>query len=78
MWLGGEGWWVMAFRLDDAPCDMRCSWVFFHRLVLHVNSAMNMMFLFTYNTLPKTNIDPENGTLKDCFPLQTSGFQVPC
>ena len=29
-------------------------------------------------TLPKTNMDPENGTLKDGFPLQTSGFQGPC
>ena len=27
-------------------------------------------------TLLKTHIDPENGTLKDCFPLQTNGFQV--
>ena len=29
-------------------------------------------------TLPKTNMDPENGTLKDCFPLQTSDFHGPC
>ena len=29
-------------------------------------------------TLPKTNVDPENGTLKNCFPLQTSGFQGLC
>ena len=35
--------------------------------------------LQTYKfTLPKANMDPENGTLKDCFPLQTSGFQGPC
>lgn len=26
-------------------------------------------------TLPKTNIDPENGTVKGIYPLQTSGFQ---
>ena len=26
------------------------------------------------NTLPKTNIDPDNGPLEDCFPLPTSGF----
>ena len=29
-------------------------------------------------TLPKTNIDPENGPLEECFPLPTSGFQGPC
>ena len=29
------------------------------------------------DTLPKTKKDPEKGTLKDCFPLQTSGFQGP-
>ena len=28
-------------------------------------------------TLQKTNMDPENGTLKDRFLLQTSGFQRP-
>ena len=26
-------------------------------------------------TLPKTNKDPDNGLLDDCFPLPTSGFQ---
>ena len=30
------------------------------------------------NTLPKTNIDPDNGPLEAYFPLPTSGFQVPC
>ena len=29
-------------------------------------------------TLPKTNLDPDNGNLEDCFPLPTSGFQGPC
>ena len=29
-------------------------------------------------TLPKTNIDPDNGPLEECFPLPTSGFQGPC
>ena len=28
-------------------------------------------------TLPKTNMEPENGPLEDDFPLQPSGFQVP-
>ena len=28
-------------------------------------------------TLPKTKMDPENGTQKDCFALQTSGFHGP-
>ena len=26
-------------------------------------------------TLPKTNIDPDNGPLEDGFPLPTNGFQ---
>ena len=30
------------------------------------------------STLPKTNIDPDNGPLEECFPLPTSGFQGPC
>ena len=25
-------------------------------------------------TLPKTNIDPDNGPLEECFPSPTSGF----
>ena len=29
-------------------------------------------------TLPKTNIDPDNGPMEDYFPLPTRGFQVPC
>ena len=29
-------------------------------------------------TLPKTNMDPGNGSLEDDFPLLTSGFQGPC
>ena len=28
--------------------------------------------------LPKTNIDPDNGPLEECFPLPTSGFEGPC
>ena len=31
-----------------------------------------------FDTLLKTNKDPDNGTLKDRFPLQTSGFQGLC
>ena len=31
--------------------------------------------LITLTTLPKTNMDPKNGTLKDCFPLLAAGFQ---
>ena len=29
-------------------------------------------------TLPKTNIDPDNGNLEDCFPLPANSFQDPC
>ena len=29
-------------------------------------------------TLPKTNIDPDNGPMEDYFPLPTRGCQVPC
>ena len=29
-------------------------------------------------TLRQTNMDPENGTLKGCYLLQTGGFQGPC
>ena len=29
-------------------------------------------------TLPKTNIEPDNGPLEECFPLPTSGFEGPC
>ena len=35
------------------------------------------IYLYVY-TLPKTNMEPENGPLEDYFPLQPSGFQVPC
>ena len=30
------------------------------------------------STPGKINMEPENGTLEDFFPLQPSGFQVPC
>ena len=29
-------------------------------------------------TPDKINMEPEHGPLEDYFPLQTSGFQVPC
>ena len=29
------------------------------------------------DTLPKTNIDPDNGPMENDFPLPTSGFQGP-
>ena len=35
---------------------------------------MSPLYSTNHNTLLKTNIDPENGTLKDCFPLQNQWF----
>ena len=46
--------------------------------VTNGNHCTKLSLLQRRSTLPKTNMDPENGALKDCFPLQTSGVQVPC
>ena len=47
-------------------------------MVFHMFTLEPVGFSVDFSfTPPKTNTDPENGTLKDCFPLQTSGFQGP-
>ena len=46
---------------------------FFHQLNEHINGTHQ-----NRKELPETNMDPENGTLKDGVPLQTSGVQGPC
>ena len=37
-----------------------------------------IIYIYILITLPKTNIDPDNGPMEDYFPLPTRGFQVPC
>ena len=33
--------------------------------------------IYNIDTLPETNIDPDNGPMEDQVPLPTSGFQGP-
>ena len=45
---------------------------------MQVNVTLHPRQKTTKRTLPKTNMDPDNGPLEDCFPLPASGFGVPC
>ena len=68
---GGLSWDVALRPLETGTSiSVQCGQMFFHYNRSRVDGLGT--------NREETHMEPENGRLGDYFPLQPSGFQVPC
>ena len=71
LWLGDYGWLTIPEMSESR--DVFCSMNYDQRIC--IESALTET---NWNTLPETNIAPENGWLEDYFPFGKAYFQGLC